>query len=250
MEEIEFLQKRLAVLDFCKPHIETIRDLETLTEQDRNKRFDLTELDGLQEEVTEVKIALEIHKSVRGKAKNVKSRIEEISVLVENEKALELLVEGYAEKAIKKMAVEAISQRLMSTVNKYAPLVFEDYHFEFVWNSQISLLVSRNGGEPTDVRKLSGAESKLFTLILVLSLLMFVPKAKRLSLIILDEPLASFSEETGELFHKLLPHIQQVIPSILVVTPDARERFEGANEFTVVKTSKGSQIVQGHPSTI
>jgi DNA repair exonuclease SbcCD ATPase subunit len=250
VEDVEFLRKRFEVLEFCKPHLDSIIALEKLTDKERAFAFDPSELQELQGEATDLRVAIEIHKSTANKAASVKERLEELELLVANEKALELLVDGYAEKAIKKMAIEAISQRLMATVNKYAPLVFDDYHFEFSWGSQISILVHRNGQVPTDVRKLSGAESKLFTLILVLSLLMFVPKAKRLSLLILDEPLASFSEETGELFHRLLPHIQQVIPSILVVTPDARERYEGAKEYTVVKNSKGSKIVQGHPSNI
>ena len=250
-EDVSDLRKDLAVLDFCQAHIDTIAALSKLTKEQRSLKFDATALNELTDKQSALKVRLEVHRSVKERAAELKARRDELKILTSNEAALELLVAGYAEKAVKKMAIEAISQKLMAQVNKYAPLVFQDYHFDFVWDSQISIRVHRPGvDEPTDVRKLSGAESKLFTLIFVLSQLMFVPKSKRLSLLILDEPMASFSEETSELFQKLLPHILQVIPSILVVTPDARERFEGAQEFTVLRTNKGSRIVKGHPNEI
>jgi DNA repair exonuclease SbcCD ATPase subunit len=137
----------------------------------------------------------------------------------------------------------------MATVNRYAALVFENYSFEFVWGTQIQLLVHRPEGT-SDVRKLSGAESMLFTLILILSLLVFVPKSKRLSLLILDEPYASFSDGTAELFTKLLPHITQVIPSVLIITPKAEFRVAGAAEFTAVKQVGGTAIKKGHPNEL
>jgi len=118
-----------------------------------------------------------------------------------------------------------------------------------VWGAQIKILVHRPEGV-SDVRKLSGAESILFTLILVMSQLMFVPKSRRLSLLVLDEPTASFSEGTIELFRKLLPHLTQIIPSVLIVTPKAQIRFDGANEVTVVKDHGGSKIVTGHPDDV
>jgi DNA repair exonuclease SbcCD ATPase subunit len=249
--DVKKLRADLATLDFCQPHLDTIVNLAKLSPEDRTMKFDSTALDELTDKQSALKVKLEVHRSVKERARELKERMEELRELTTNEKALELLVSAYAEKAVKKMAIEAISQRLMAQVNKYAPLVFHDYHFDFVWDSQISIRVHRPGAdEPTDVRKLSGAESKLFTLIFVLAQLMFVPKNKRLSLLILDEPMASFSEETSELFQKLLPHILQLIPSILVVTPDARERLEGANEFTVLRTLRGSRIVKGHPNEI
>lgn len=245
------LRADLATLDFCQSHLDTITNLKKLTAEERAMKFDNSALNELSDRQAELKVKLEVHRSVKERAAELKARMTELQELTANEKALELLVAGYAEKAVKKMAIEAISQRLMAQVNKYAPLVFQDYHFDFVWDSQISIRVHRPGtDEPTDVRKLSGAESKLFTLIFVLSQLMFVPKNKRLSLLVLDEPMASFSEETSELFQKLLPHILQLIPSILVVTPDARERLEGANEYTVLRTIKGSRIVKGHPNEL
>jgi ABC-type sugar transport system ATPase subunit len=83
-----------------------------------------------------------------------------------------------------------------------------------------------------------------------MSQLMFKPKSKRLSLLILDEPSASFSKETLERFHRLLPYMQQLIPSILIVTPKSEERYPGAHEYTVVRDASGATVKKGHPSEL
>jgi DNA repair exonuclease SbcCD ATPase subunit len=229
--------------------VETIKKLKTA---DLTKRvdFDPKQLNQMQEELSSVRTKLEVHKSVANRAKGLRSRLKELKAELENEEALKLLLDGYSDKAVKSMIIEAISSHLMNTVNQFSSLVFSGYKFEFVWGSQVQLLVHRPKLGTTDVRKLSGAESKLFTLILVLALMRFVPKRKRLNMLILDEPSASFSTETTALFHKLLPQINQLIPSILVVTPRAEERYAGAHEYTVVRDKGGSVIKKGHPDDV
>jgi DNA repair exonuclease SbcCD ATPase subunit len=244
------LDEKFQLLKFCQPHIDTISDLAKLSKEDRELNFDSTELGTLQERASRIQAKIEVHNTVKARASKMKARLDSLADELADEKPLELLQSGYSDKAVKKMVIESISQHLMSTVNHYASIVFDDYRFEFVWGSQIQLLVHRPKIGTTDVRKLSGAESKLFTLILVLSLLKFVPKRKRLSLLVLDEPTASFSEETTELFHRLLPHLNQLIPSILVITPKSNERLESAKEFTVYRDRSGATIREGHPSSM
>lgn len=241
------LEADLKVLEFFEPHQEMLLALEQDTGE--VQPFDLSELDDLQSKISTIKAKLEVHETVKTRASKIRKRLQELEAQLEDEPALQLVMEAYSDKAVKAMAVEEISRRLMATVNKYAPIAFKGYTFEFVWGPQVRLLVHRPKGT-TDVRKLSGAESKLFTLILVMSQLMFVPKSKRLSLLILDEPSASFSGPTLERFHRLLPHIQQLIPSILIVTPKSQERYEGAAEYTVVRNSDGAEIRKGHPDEI
>lgn len=141
----------------------------------------------------------------------------------------------------------------MGLVNKYAAIVFnEDYRFELVWDTQIHLICKRRAGENllvSDVRKLSGAESKLFTIILVLSLLSFVPKEKRSNVMILDEPTANFSSETTRCFQDLLKLLSQLIESIVIITPRSEDIYEGSHCFTVLREGT-SKIVPGHPDTL
>jgi DNA repair exonuclease SbcCD ATPase subunit len=216
-------------------------------------------INEVHEKVSKLRARLEVNASVVGSLKKHKARLDEMKAELAEEEALKLLVEAYADKNMKRTAVKAISKRLMMGVNKYAKLIFpEDYEFDFIWDSsKLQLMVYRKYQQgkkmkvlPSDVRKLSGAESKLFTFILVLALLAFVPAHKRSNVLILDEPTANFGAETTESFKKLLPILNQVIPSIIVITPRTEERFEGAQEFTVLKEKGEARIVRGHPKSV
>lgn len=243
--DVAALNRELEITRFAEDNEELIELLKDF----KPVKFDAKRFNEVQEKVYEAKAALNLHNNVKKRALEIRERLSELREALAEESALELILEGYADKAMKKMAIESISSHLMQTVNRYAALVFENYSFEFVWGTQIQMLVHRPEGT-SDVRKLSGAESMLFTLILILSLLVFVPKSKRLSLLILDEPYASFSDGTAELFTKLLPHIVQVIPSVLIITPKSEFRVAGASEFTLVKQPGGTVLKKGHPNDL
>lgn len=250
IEKQEKLESVIQTLKFFKPHVDTLRVLESITDEQKEKarEYNPTLAISLQEKISEIKAKLELHAAVKGKAMKLKKRIEKLQVMTENEEALKLLVKGYSDKAIKKMAVEAISQYLMEHVNKYAAQVsvFHGFQFSFVWTStQISLLAHRPNGDVSDVRKLSGAESKLFTMILVLSLLAFVPSKRRCNILILDEPTASMHRASTEAFHELLGVMNQMIPSIVIITPKTEERYPDAHEYTVIRDSSGARIEEG-----
>lgn len=216
---------------------------------------DLDELNNIQQRIANLESKLRLQETIKDRCLELKKRLKKLKLKLKNEKALKTLVEAYSDKAIKKMAIEAISDKLMKLVNQYARIVFpEDYRFTFDWTgTNVSLKVHRRYGkrvDVSDVRKLSGAESKLFTIVLVLSLLSFVPKKKRLNMIVLDEPTANFSRETTEAFTRLLPYLNKVIPSVIIVTPDSEERYHGAHEFTVVKVDGVASLRKGHPSQV
>jgi len=244
-------KERVTLLKYCHPHIDSIIEAQALTEDDLKLReFNSPRLLEIQDELSEIRAKLAVHRSVRSKAFDMKTRLDAMALELKEEEALKLLVKGYSDKAMKRMAIEAISARLMQQINHYAHLVFPGYTFEFRWDTQISILVHRPNGETSDVRKLSGAESTLFTLILIPSLLAFTPERKRVSAIILDEPSASLSEVTIQAFHELLPLINKLIPCIVVITPKADERLASAKNYTVLRKKTGATIVEGHPSEL
>lgn len=244
--DVRQLEKDLHVLEFFESHTDMLKVLDQKFEVEP---FDLDVLDKLQTKISKAEARLEVHNTVKSRAAKIRARLQELDAELEDESVVQLLLDAYGPKAAKKMAVDEISKRLMKMVNKLSSIAFKDYVFEFVWDTQVQLLVHRPKGT-TDVRKLSGAESKLFTLILVISQLMFVPRSRRLSLLILDEPSASFSGKTLEKFHALLTYIQKLIPSILIVTPKSEERYPGAVEYTVYRNAEGAEIRKGHPSEI
>lgn len=256
-------RKRLELLEFIDPNIDNVRDLRKLTDKQRSAASAgprLNErINEIHEKLSKLSARLEVNKSVTDGLEKMKARLLEMRAELINEEPLKLLVEAYSDKAMKRMAIKSVSTKLMTEINKYAKLIFpEDFEFGFSWeSSKISLTVTRKYRKgkklktlTSDVRKLSGAESKLYTFILVLAHLTFVPQRKRSNVLILDEPTANFSADTTEAFRKLLPILLKVIPSIIVITPRTDERYEGATEFTVLKEKGEARIVPGHPSTI
>lgn len=223
----------------------------------KNKEYSdsSTEMTALAERHAVLTSDLEVVRTYRKRLKRMDSELEAMSSDLESERFLKLLLEAYADKGMKKMAVQAISHSLMAQVNKYASRIFpENYRFELIWEkSQISIRVFRRYGmkiKSSDVRKLSGAESRLFTYVMVLSLMTFVPDNRRSSVMILDEPSTNMSQETRDSFKELLTIMNQVIPTIIVLTPNSDEVYDGAVAYTAVKRNGVATLVNGHPTQI
>lgn len=191
-------------------------------------------------------------KATLEKANTIKAQLDELDEKLKDVEPLEVLIDLYQDKNLKKQIVSIIGTRLMALVNRYAAQIFpEDYQFTLEWDTQINIVCRRKAGDTellTDVRKLSGAESKLFTMILVLSLLSFVPSAKRPNIMILDEPESNLSPETTAMFMRLLEHLTQLVESVIVITV-RHEAYPGAHCYTIIREGS-SKIVEGHPDDL
>jgi DNA repair exonuclease SbcCD ATPase subunit len=255
-KEIDIQQEKASFMKSILPNIDTINEFLNLT----NLQVESAqELDSLSEQVrvaretyTQSLSRLSVENSLAQQIEELQARADELSVKLKEESRIKFLVDAYSDKNIKKMIVEQIVVRLMSLVNQYSQQVFEEsYKFEFIWDTDISILAHRANGKVTDVRKLSGAESTLFTIILVCALLSFVPARKRCNFMILDEPTSHMSAHNKEILHNALKLLTGLIPSIIIVTPKMEERYYGAREYTIVKGRDGiSRLEDGHPSKI
>lgn len=200
-----------------------------------------------------LKTKLENAKVTLEKLKTIDSQLKSMSNQLEDVKPLEYLVELFQDKTLKKKIIQIIGNRLMQIVNKYAAVVFnEDYKFSLEWeSSQINILCTRKAGKSeltSDVRKLSGAESRLFTLILILALLSFVPSNKRPNLLLLDEPDSAMSNETAEAFYKIIKVLSNAIESIVIITVKDNT-YPDTQCYTIVRDGT-SKIVEGHPDEL
>jgi DNA repair exonuclease SbcCD ATPase subunit len=249
------LTERRSLLQYLKPHLDSIIAFLKLRPEDikavKGSENLSSRMNEVQEELSEAQAKIALHRTMSERVKEMRTRLSEMKTQLADEDALRLLVKGC--EVQKRMAIESISQRLMILVNKYAAAILpENFRFEFDWGTQVSLIVHRKYGNKTlssDVRKLSGAESVLFTLILVCALLNFVPAHKRCSVLILDEPTARLSKEMTEVFYSMVKILNTLIPSIIIITPKD-DHFEGAQNFTIVKRNGVSQVVEGMPHQI
>jgi DNA repair exonuclease SbcCD ATPase subunit len=255
-KEIDIEQEKESFLKSILPNIDTINEFLNLTPEQKTTAH---ELDSLNEKVrtaresyTQALSQLSVENSLAQQIEELRERATELAEKLKEESKIKFLVEAYSDKNIKKLVVEQIGARLMALVNKYAQQVFEEsYRFEFQWDTDISILAYRANGKVSDVRKLSGAESTLFTIILVCALLSFVPAKKRCNFMILDEPTSHMSAHNKEILHNALKLLTGLIPSIIIVTPKMEERYHGATEYTVVKGRDGvSRLEEGHPDEI
>lgn len=249
-QQLHELESRLDQLKAIEPHVEQLQ--EYLNWSDITT-FDYKKHNAQNEKLAHLEALYTMHKASVEQVNKTKQRLKELKAQLADEPWLTKLIEIFSDKQMKKAMVQQISQKLCQLMNKYAALVFnQDYRFELIWDTQLQLLCTRRVGKQvltSDVRKLSGAESKLFTIILVLSLLSFVPSDKRPKVMILDEPSANFSAETTQAFIKLLDVLKQVVPSIVVITP-RDDVYPNSVPYTVVRTKEGSSIVQGLPDQI
>lgn len=254
----EILARR-ELLKFVVPHVDTIVEYLALTPEQIKSAKNLDALaekmSDVQAKYTQALTKLEVDDSIDDQLAEMRSRLKQMKKDLRDEPYVKMLVQGYSDKNIKKLAVDAISERLMTLVNSYASRVYqENLQFELIWESDVQLLVHRQipGKKPntTDVRKLSGAESLLFTLILVCALLNFVPSHKRCNVMILDEPTAHLSPENTEILQDVLKMLNAIVPSIIVITPKSTEIYEGAQPYTIVKRNGVSTIRKGMPHEI
>lgn len=198
-------------------------------------------------------LELQLHEVTEAADRKAKllARIRSLKEETQDLEAVQVLEKAYAagSTGIKSLIIKTLCDRLTQQTNKYARLIFpEDYHFSFELDTQFHILVTRRHKKEeitTDVRKLSGAESSMFSLLLLIVLLTFVPKAKRSNLLVLDEPNANFGQEMTEAFIRFLPVLNKVIPHIIVITPHSEIDIPGARYFTVEKKGSRSRILEG-----
>lgn len=163
---------------------------------------------------------------------------------------LEVLNKAFSKRGAETLIIKSLCGQVQDQINKYAKLILpEDFVFSLDLSTDFSILVTRisEGKEKTsDVRKLSGAESGLFALVLLISLLSFVPKSRRPNLLVMDEPMATMGEANEERFVKFLPTLRSVIPNIVVITPRQVERFRDMEHtlWQVEKKGLRSRIVK------
>jgi DNA repair exonuclease SbcCD ATPase subunit len=256
-EQLMKYQRRMDFLESCESMLDQFKEAFDLTKDQLNVELNVDELnsaiDSLTEKILRNRMRIEEGEKVREEIDALKERLSKMLVTIRKEESYSLLEAAFSKEGVQTMIIRSICARLEEQVNKYARLVFpEHYTFKFELETQFNIWVSRGLKKPqvSDVRKLSGSEYSLFAVLLMLSLMTFVPASKRWNVVILDELTARMGPEMIEAFQKFVVLLSKAIPHVVVITPDPDETYEGAIPFTAVKKGVLSRIVPGTPKAI
>lgn len=158
-------------------------------------------------------------------------------------KALHL---AYSPSGIRLQRLSEALEELVANLNASASFTrdAQTYSYKLSRNRDLSIMAS-NRHATYDIRYLSGAESRLFTINLLLTLLPMLPSHKRTSLLVLDELEANMDAETRGVFtEELIPKLAAVVPSLVIVTPLTQREFNyrGARQLMAVKHDSVSEL--------
>ena len=158
---------------------------------------------------------------------------------------MEALVDAYGQKGLKLLVMQNISKKIEQNLNKYAHLLFpEAFTFNIVVDSNVfDIFATRSDKRVSDIRFLSGAESRAFSLLWAISILPLIPASRRSNMIILDEFEAGLDEVTRNLLiNDFLPALNEIVPHIVFITPYYYEPTQDRRVVTVVKQGQISKL--------
>ncbi|QJT71201.1 hypothetical protein GR11A_00164 [Vibrio phage vB_VcorM_GR11A] len=155
------------------------------------------------------------------------------------------LVEAYGSKGLKVLAIKNIKTFIEKNMNKYSSLLFPE-RFEFnidVGINQFDIMVTRHSkGKKlvSDVRHLSGSESRSFCLLWLISILPLIPQERRYNICVLDEYESNMDLVTREMLCKdFIPALTEVVPHIVFISPYADIPIDHHNVRKVVVEKSG-----------
>jgi DNA repair exonuclease SbcCD ATPase subunit len=257
LKEIELsldkVDRRLTRFERFKDIIEQLQALSKLTKEQRLAAKELDtftdDLGKISNRLTGLTAEVTSGREATSQLKKLATRGKVLAKQAEDEPVLKALIDAYSKKGLKKLLIQRYASLLQQQVNKFVRLFFaEDLQFEFKYDSKLDVLVHRKKGKKiitVDVKRLSGAEKRMLTLVLVVASISLLPKNKRANYLILDEPEANLGPEALQTFIRALPILNKVIPHIVVITPRPELSIEGSRVFTVVKRNGVSTLTKG-----
>ena len=240
------LSSQYAKLPVCRP-ASALRKLERQLDAESK---DLTErAQKLNDLYTKLNYKLMSFNDAKSTVARLEERIEKLRPSIEKLRLFELMQKAYASTNLKASAVEGVLKMLEIELNALHSLTFpEPMEFSLsVKNGGVEAIVTRvSSGRPSDLSKLSGAESNCFSLLWAYVMLVFTPAEKRPSFIILDEPDHLCSPGLREhLIREFLPKLMDIVPHVFWITPQDPELFGDAHRWIVEKKNGYSQVLEG-----
>lgn len=252
--KIEKLQKRVHTFESAEPIIDKIRALDALADSDLELAKDFEEvgekLSDINSKISDLSARLNASKESIKSLQKMAERGKTLKRLAADAPVLKALIDVHSNKGLKKLMVERCAKMIEQQINKMRRLFFaENFVFEFKYDKKLEFLVHRKVGKhvmTSDVCKLSGAEQRLFTILLVLARITLLPKGKRSNLLVLDEPEANLGPARQNLFVKALPLMNKIVPHIVVLSPRTDLQIPGARIYSLIKDKGVTTLIKGN----
>jgi DNA repair exonuclease SbcCD ATPase subunit len=214
-----------------------------LKQADKKLRSLMDEIPTLSQQVSIAQNTLRQLQQLEEKKAELEDQLIDAPVL----RALEV---AYGQKGMKNLAIQRACQLIESNLNLHAPLLFsERVRFSMeVTETKLNIWITRRyKGESStvDVRRLSGAESRQFNLLMPMAIRPLIPARRRLNLMILDEPTANMDPPAVDLIvNRFLPKLQELVPHVIVISPNALPIDDPSVEYWNVMRKDGKSTVE------
>lgn len=177
-----------------------------------------------------------------------KNRIQEIEKSLEDLPVYEALVKAYGAKGIKIDQIRYLANAFCENLNKYANLVYNKKikFYVNVDSTNFNIIAERNGNPGSDVNSLSGAESRCFMLLCLISLLPFIPEKYRTDFVILDELEAGIQESGRNLLTQgFFNVLKNIVSKIIIITPmSSKEYYIEANQEYYLRLKDNATVME------
>lgn len=235
------------VYDSLVADVESEIDSEAL-EEDRRALSE--QINALHKSLPLLRASIIEHRKLSKQIKQLSTQIDALNKDLKDLPAYKLLHSAYSNSGLKILAVQNLTARIAQQMNQYASILFPEpieFHFDVQGSTRFDILATRKVGRKvrcSDVKALSGAESRAFTLLLMLAVQQFVPNSRRMSFLVLDEMSSNMDPVRWELFvTEFLPLLKSVIPHVIVVTPDTEAYPHADRILYAVKRGSVSKLV-------
>ncbi|QJT70994.1 hypothetical protein GR7B_00196 [Vibrio phage vB_VcorM_GR7B] len=171
-------------------------------------------------EITKYETDNDLFKKLDKKRRKIEESLSDLEIF-------DAMVDAYGTKGLKVLAMKNIKAFIEKNLNKYSSLLFPE-KFEFYINVEINafdIMVKRHSNGKlveSDVRHLSGSESRSFCLLWLISILPLIPQERRYNVCILDEYESNCDHVTREMMCKeFIPALAEIVPHVIFISPYA-----------------------------
>ena len=198
------------------------------------------------EAFSQVDGTLRLAKSNQERRKELQARVSTLEQEVALRPIYKSLQMAYSPNGMRLWLLQELLESLVAGLNANSHQTRDHrvYGYRLSRNRDLALTASTNKGT-FDLYMLSGAESSLFTLNLLVTLLPMLPASRRSSMLILDELDSNCSTRSKDIILDVyLPKLKKIVDTIFVITPNTSKEFSIPNchELMVTKRNTVSSL--------